>query len=511
MEGYKGFLSDCVSEGVKPYEVKGRNAVFERYGIYPDSVRCIGGSYFFLGRTEKDGKFLFVTGEAAEKYPFEGNECVENGVKVRICPMNNSNCEVLRRLFPFTRPSHNERGDISIGFGDRLGIASPGHLRLVKDLPVYPVLAQQSIRELKLTDRTVEDVVSAASWAVFQEGYEKGFGADGDHLKSREEVKMALDNLCTMITLDCSEHIRNDVEEMDEAGVKSLYAALDSELRKRLEAQYLGHTFSLLDGTRLSFGPEVYYRTVLVYMDAIGFTEEVYSDFIVKNKEPVDYELSIDETLTPTDPAAHYFVARELKNAGVKLASLAPRFCGEFQKGIDYIGDVKQFEKEYVLHEAIANEFGYKLSIHSGSDKFSVFPVIGRHSSRYHLKTAGTNWLEAVRLIAVKNPALYRRMHKFALGHFDEATSYYHVTTDLSKVPDIDSMSDDELPSLMELSDTRQLIHITYGLILSAKNPDGSGTFRDEFYSTLNKYEKDYYKYLEKHLGRHLEKLGLLK
>ena len=104
---------------------------------------------------------------------------------------------------------------VTIGLGDRLGLASPGHIRTVTDLDVFPVLAQQSIRELNLTGRTYDDVISAAAWAVFQQGYKKGYGADGDHLKTAEEVKMALDIGMTMITLDCSDHIDYDAANED--------------------------------------------------------------------------------------------------------------------------------------------------------------------------------------------------------------------------------------------------------------------------------------------------------
>lgn len=158
----------------------------------------------------------------------------------------------------------------------------------------------------------------------------------------------------------------------------------------------------------------------------------------------------------------------------------------------------------------IAQNFGYKISVHSGSDKFSVFPIIGEKTGgRYHLKTAGTNWLEAVRVITVKDPALYRRMHKFALQKLDEAKKYYHISANPANIPDIEKLKDQELPSLMDKEDSRQVLHITYGLILLAKNPDGSTMFRDEIYSVLNKNENAYYDALQKHIGKHLTQLGL--
>src|SRR5690606_7596507 len=122
-------------------------------------------------------------------------------------------------------------------------------------------------------------------------------------------------------------------------------------------------------------------------------------------------------------------------------------------------------------------------SVHSGSDKFSVFPIIGRLTKgRFHLKTAGTNWLEAMKLVAIKDPDLYREIHAYALEVFVQAKAYYHVSTGQEDIPDISGMPDDKLPLLFSQSAPRQLIHITYGLILNAKLPDGSVRFRDRLY-----------------------------
>src|SRR5699024_7212699 len=140
-----------------------------------------------------------------------------------------------------------------------------------------------------------------------------------------------------------------------------------------------------------------------------------YQTYIKPLGKKFNFEISIDETETVTSPQAHFFVANELKSNKVNVFSMAPRFCGEFQKGIDYVGDLHQFENELMEHANIASFFGYKLSIHSGSDKFSVFPIIARHTEGVlHVKTAGTNWLEAIRVIAQQNPDLYRRLHRFA-------------------------------------------------------------------------------------------------
>lgn len=190
--------------------------------------------------------------------------------------------------------------------------------------------------------------------------------------------------------------------------------------------------------------------------------------------------------------------------------TVAPRFIGEFQKGIDYIGELPAFERDFAVHAAIADHFGYKLSIHSGSDKFSVFPTIGQYThGHFHLKTAGTSWLEAMAVVAEHAPALYREIHDFILPDaFYEATKYYHVTTNLNNIPPLDSVPDEALVTLLETNnDERQLVHITYGLILNEKALDGSYRFRDRLYKVWRQYDKEYMQRLERHIGRHLELL----
>ena len=462
--------------------------------IYPESVQEIAGTKVFMAKTA-EGDRLVVKGDNPG---FTGEE--QEGSL--LAPLTHENAQTLRRLFPFTAPRQGLADCCSIGVGDRLGTAAQGHIRAFKRYPqVFPVFAQQSIRELNLTRRGYEDVLDCVSYAVFKAGYTSGFGADGDHLKKPEEIEYALRCGYSMLTLDSSEHIRGDAADMEG---KDLLAAWEGD--KELEAFYLDREIAVAPGISLRFNREELARAALIYGEAIGFIRNIYLRYV--EGKFVDFEVSIDETMTPTSPLQHYFVANELLRHGVRVQSLAPRFIGEFQKGIDYIGDLIRFDEELAVHEAIAKNFGYKISVHSGSDKFTVVPSVGRLCGGiFHLKTAGTNWLEAVRLAAIKEPAFYRRMHAFALAHFDEARKYYHVTTDISKIPPLDSLSDTRLPELMEDSNARQLLHITYGLILTAENEAGEMYLRRELYDLLDRCGEDYAALLDGHIGRHLQAL----
>ena len=455
--------------------------------VYQSSMQVLDNDMVFMAATDY-GDVLIIT---------------SNG-QYRILELNHETAMFLRKNFPFTAPSRVLRLDKTIGTGDRLGVAGDGHIACVNAAEYAPVLAQQSIRELNLTGRSYEDVLDAATFAVFRNGYKKPWGADGDHLKKPEEIEYAISCGYTMITLDCSEYIKSGIDKLSDEQLNEIYVR-DSER----EALYIGKSFEIAPGVLICYDERSYKECVSIYGAAIDFIEDMYALYIQSGTR--DFEISIDETATPTTPAQHFFVANELARRGIKFDTLAPRFCGEFQKGIDYIGDLSQFEEELKVHAAIAAKFDYKISVHSGSDKFSVFPAIGKLTNgKFHIKTAGTNWLEAMKLIAIYEPQLYREVHKFALESFDEARKYYVVTTNIANIPDIDTLSDEQLPELFANNDARQLIHITYGLILSASNGDGSYIYRTRLYTAWRKYKDAYCKLIADHIGHHISQLDSL-
>ncbi|MFW5729597.1 MAG: tagaturonate epimerase family protein, partial [Spirochaetota bacterium] len=157
------------------------------------------------------------------------------------------------------------------------------------------------------------------------------------------------------------------------------------------------------------------------------------------------------------------------------------------------------------IHCGIARTFGdYKISVHSGSDKLSVFPSIGRRTNgRFHLKTAGTSWLEAIRVVARTEPTLYRRVHEKALEYYPEALKSYHITPDLAAVPSIEDVTDDALPQLLDHAAWRQVLHVSYGGLL-ADNETGPALRR-----CLFEHEGEYFRGLEAHFERHFDALGL--
>lgn len=446
-----------------------------------------------LEMVKLDGfRFILAKGALAGELGFHGGKENEHGF---LYPLSHENRLVLNRLLPYTAPVAFGNSIPTFGTGDRLGYGTFGHVEALSKSRAKPILAQQSKRELSLTGRTYEKVLDDVSFNVFQAGYTGGFGADGDHLKSKKDIEFALDDGYTMITLDCSDHIGKPDE--------TYFSSLPEEYRKDVENRYLGKVFSA-DEKVFTFTEMDLKACISIYKAAIDYAKEVYEEFILTAGRAIDFELSIDETESVTTALHHLFVATELKHNNVKIASLAPRFIGEFQKGIDYMGDLAEFKEQIHLHARIAKSFGYKLSIHSGSDKFSAFPYIGQAAgANLHVKTSGTSWLEALRVIARSSPNLFRSIYDQAQKHFEDAREYYYVSTELSSVEPIGNLPDEKLESLLNQDGYRQILHITYGYIL---NDPYLGT---EFFKVLGENQGLYDELLKEHIGRHISSLGL--
>lgn len=471
--------------------------------IYPQSLTQVGSAFVAL-TNRSDYKKLVCVSEGVSPLAKElkaERESTQKGITCKVAALTGENAQTIRRHISWCAPSAVGREQMSIGLGDRLGLATPAHCAVASKYTVKPVLAQQSVRECNLTARNFRNVLDCATWGVLQAGYQGGYGADGDQLKNADEIAGVLALGYSMITLDCSEKIDKSIADMSDAQVTEKYQALPETFRTAIETSYLDKEFSVGEFT-ITYNIEQLRRIVLTYAEALVFATYIYKTYLKNTPWPIDFELSIDETATVTTPQDHFLVANELKRQEVELTSVAPRFCGEFQKAIDYIGDMAEFEQQFTVHAAIADHFGYRLSIHSGSDKLSVYPIIVKHTKgRVHVKTAGTNWLEALRAICRADKALFRRICQKAHESFAAATVYYHVTTDLTKIPPLDNLTDDKLEDMLNLPDARQLLHITYGLILEDKE------LHTGIYTTLNNHEQLHYDVVAKHIDEHLQKL----
>ena len=377
----------------------------------------------------------------------------------------------------------------SFGFGDRTGLATPGHLSAVKKFDFAPIFAQQSIREMERTQRTPGEVIKAAQTALAELGYTKPWGADADHLKLPEHVDRTGPAGFCFFTLDPSAHVGKGV------------------LTPELESLYIGKKFDVPGLRTVQFDRATLQHTVVKYGAALEHVG-MMGRHIAKTmgSRPFEIEVSVDETDEPTSVLEHLFIGMELKRLRVpNVVSVAPRFIGDFEKGVDYKGDLKKFEASLREHMAVARFCGpYKISIHSGSDKFAVYPIIGRVcGNELHVKTAGTSYLEALRVVARTDTKLFAEIVEFSRGRFDSDRASYHISATPEKVRALPRYSGpkDE-PTFLDEVDGRQLLHVTFGSVLTHPS------FKPRILETLRKHADLHQELLDKHLTKHMALLN---
>lgn len=410
----------------------------------------------------------------------------------------------------------------SFGFGDRMGLATPGHLQSLREhgSGIKGIFAQQSIREMTRTQRTADQVMSCAADTLADAGFDDIWGADADHLKTPADVDVTADAGFVFFTIDPSDHVDQKADNYDPAEIDAKYTA------PNWAGQYLGQTIEIADGPTITFDELTVRRAAVKYGPAIDHAIELAAyiqSAAAQRDQDHEIEISVDETDQPTTLAEHYIIADQLVKAGINLVSLAPRFIGELEKGIDYIGDLDALEASLRDHAAIAEHLGpYKLSLHSGSDKLSMYRRFARATKgRFHVKTAGTSYLEALRVVARHDPALFREIIDFSRGRYDTDKATYHVHATLDSAPPPADVSDDrELERLyLELWDDvptdadglpqrgftepgRQILHCTFGSVLT------DARFGPTVRQVLDQHPDTHRDILAEHFGKHLQALA---
>jgi hypothetical protein len=407
----------------------------------------------------------------------------------------------------------------SVGFGDRTGLATPGHVAALREAggPIRGIFAQQSIREMTRTQRTPQDVIGAATDALARLGYQDAWGADADHLKTVDDTKSTAAAGFTMFTLDPSDDVDQQADGYDAATLAGKFAAARDFAP--WVGDYQGRTVRL-DAAAIDFDARTLERAAVKYgkaiQRAVTLGQAVAAE-ASRQGRPCEIELSVDETAQPTTYAEHYIIADQLAKAGVSIASLAPRFIGDFEKGVDYKGDVAALEASMRVHAEIAERLGpYKISLHSGSDKLSMYPVLARVTrGQFHVKTAGTSWLEALRVAAHHDVPLFREILEFSRDVYDRDKATYHVSATLADVPAPSDVADAVKLEQLYLerwrdvpagrgftAPGRQIPHCTFGSVITDPKlgPAIMALLRDR--------QAEYTELLREHFVRHLRALA---
>ncbi|MCC6235234.1 MAG: hypothetical protein IT580_21510 [Verrucomicrobiales bacterium] len=325
----------------------------------------------------------------------------------------------------------------SFGIGDRFAQQGKAQLRAFRKLEeagvvVVPVW-NKSNREHTFIGSEPQSVLDEARGAVEALDWKHAWHVDADHIRL-DTVHRFLSS-SDFFTIDVADSIGRPAAEADVVA----FVDRHPELLGSVSVPGLG---SDLQTTR-----EDVTRVASKYLLAVQEAGRIYRA-ISGRKGGFIAEVSMDETDTPQTPRDLLVILAALADEGVRLQTIAPKFTGRFNKGVDYVGDLAQFEREFVDDLAVVAfavaRYGLpanlKLSVHSGSDKFSLYPVIRRALQRtgagLHVKTAGTTWLEElIGLAEAGGPglAMAKEIYHAALQHVDELCAPYASVIDIQR------------------------------------------------------------------------------
>jgi hypothetical protein len=336
---------------------------------------------------------------------------------------------------------------------------------------------------MKRTCRTPQQVVDAALAAMKSANWHGASGADADHLKTTADVDITSAAGFTFYTIDPSDFVDGSADDYDGAQLQDKFAKIRAATP--WYETYLNCRVPLPNGSAFELDGTACMRCAVKYGRALEHAL-MLAQYIGKVNDAAgrafEIELSIDETPQPTSLAEHYIIADQFRQAGVKLVSIAPKFYGDFEKGIDFKGDLGQFERSLIAHAQLARELGpYKLSLHSGSDKLSLYPILAEATRGcFHVKTAGTSYLEALRVVARHDGTLFRQIIEAARRHYNTDKATYHVSAEVGKLPGPEQVKDvseletiylgrwSEVPLGRGFTQPgRQVLHCTFGTILT--------------------------------------------
>ena len=260
-------------------------------------------------------------------------------------------------------------------------------------------------------------------------------------------------------------------------------------------AGHVGQRVDLEHGA-VELDEEAVLRALAKYGPSMAHAMAMYRRLVEKGID-CEVEFAVDETDYPTKPVEHVVVVRELQRLGMEFVSFAPRFVGRFEKGVEFIGDLDELQRDFEVHAQLARALGpYKLSLHSGSDKYSTYPLIAEATQgMVHLKTAGTSWAEALRVVAAHEPDLMRAVLTLALESFEANVKSYHLSCDPAKIPT--HPTDEQVARLLDVVDSRQVLHVGYGAILAEHGPRLFGVWSD--------HEEELYDVVADHFVKHLQ------
>lgn len=387
----------------------------------------------------------------------------------------------------------------SIGTGDRFGRQGKALLQAIlnaKEEGVeVAIVWNKSHREHSIIGTTPKDVFLEAQNAVKELNWKGEYYVDADHIQL-SNVHLFIEH-SNFFTIDVADFIGEKALEKD----INLFVESHENYIGKLNIPNIDKPLEIIE--------EKIYIIAEKYLLAIKEAKKIYREIEAKKgKGNFITEISIDETNDPQTPIEILFILSAIAKEKIPIQTIAPKFSGRFNKGIDYRGDVKQFTKEFEADLAIIKYAiktfnlpdNLKLSIHSGSDKFSIYEPINKavkkHDMGLHLKTAGTTWLEELLGLAMSGDEglrIVKEIYIKAYERYDELCKPYAtvIEIDKGKLPSPESVynwtSETYINALRHDAtcknfdpNFRQLLHIAYKIAAEMK---------ERYTNALKKYE----------------------
>jgi len=378
-------------------------------------------------------------------------------------------------------------GKYSFGVGDRFGLAGKAQLRAIiqakeQGINVTPVW-NKSHREHTIIGTSPASVRAEADDAVKSLGFESPYFVDADHV-GLNNVDLFTDS-SDFFTLDVADFIGRSVSENKLNGFADRYSKYVPSFEIPLVAESLKVTKKQL----LQIGQK--------FLPAVEQAGRIYRRIKSRKGADIVIEISMDETDAPQTPAELFFILAMVADEGIPAQTIAPRFTGRFNKGVDYAGDVARFAREFEQSVAVvafaAGELGLpsglKLSVHSGSDKFAVYEPISKALKKFgaglHIKTAGTTWLEEISSLAAAGGdglRIAKAVYAGAYEQIDLLCKPYANVVDIKKerLPNpkaVAGWSSEQYPEAIRHNtdydgynpDFRQLMHVAYKVAAEMK------------------------------------------
>jgi hypothetical protein len=408
-------------------------------------------------------------------------------------------------------------GKYSMGIGDRFGHQGQAQLAAfmrarAEGMEITPVW-NKSYREHEIINTVPMDTRQAADSAVSAHGWREPYFVDADHVDMKTADLFI--EACDYFTIDVADYIAHSADE--------LHIQEFTDLHKK----YVGMFKIPGIDEPFDISEHMIGEIARKFLYAIEEAGRIY-EHILKNKVESGFivEISMDETDKPQSPIELFFILSAIANQGIPAQTIAPKFTGRFNKGVDYVGDIKQFKREFeqdllVIDRAVREFFlpsNLKLSVHSGSDKFALYnPIretLKKLNAGLHIKTAGTTWLEELIGLAEGGGdglMLAKEIYRKAFFRFDELCKPYAAVIDieLNRLPSPDQVDQWDIGAYVSAlrhdqtnnrynRHLRQLLHVGYKIAAETG---------DRFVNALKRYRDSIAHNVTENIEKHIEML----